>query len=135
MNLSGNTALWDGGKVLASLTYGEGVGRYLINGFGQDAFVDGAGNVTAIEAYGATLGLSHELIETVTLGLAGGYYEVGDTFAADDTEALTTVHASLFWSPAERITIGAEAIWGRHEIVSGGSDDALRLQTSFQVNF
>jgi len=68
-------------------------------------------------------------------GLALGCFEVNDTFAATDTDTITTAHLSLFYKPTERMTVGAELIYGRREIVSGASDDITRLQTSVQFNF
>ena len=135
INLSGNASLWEGGTLYGSLTYGDGIGRYLINGFAQDAFVDAAGNLQTIEAVGATLGVSQAISPKLTAGLALGYYEVNDTFAATDTDNISTAHLSLFYKPTERMTVGAELIYGRREIVSGASDDATRLQTSVQFNF
>ncbi|MFQ5622368.1 MAG: DcaP family trimeric outer membrane transporter [Paracoccaceae bacterium] len=135
INVSGQANLWQGGSVVGSFTYGDGIGRYIINGATQDAFVGATGKLTTIEAYGVTVGVSQQLTDNVKGGLAFGYYSAEDTFAPTDVDNLTTVHASLFWSPAERITVGGEVIWGQREDVSGASDDALRLQTSFQYSF
>ena len=135
VNLSGNASLWQGGTLYGSLTYGDGIGRYLINGFAQDAFIDAAGNLQTIEALGATFGVSQTLSPKLTGALALGYYEVNDTFAATDTDNISTAHLSLFYKPTERMTVGAELIYGRREIASGVSDDATRLQTSVQFNF
>ncbi len=135
VNLSGNAALWQGGTVQASFTYGEGIGRYIINGFAQDAFVDAAGTLHTIAASGATIGVSQELSPKLTAGLALGYYQVDDTFAPTDTDNVSTVHANLFYKPTDRLTIGAEIAYGRREIVTGASDNATRFQTSFQFNF
>ena len=127
--------MWEGGKILGSFTYGEGVGRYILNGAGQDAFVNADGSLSPITSMGATLGISQKITNDVTGALAVGYYQVDDTFAATDTETLTTAHASLFWNPLDNVTIGAEAIYGERELANGQSDDAVRLQSSFQVNF
>jgi hypothetical protein len=135
VNLSGNASLWEGGTLYGSLTYGDGIGRYLINGFAQDAFVDAAGNLQTIEAIGATFGVSQAFSPKLTGGLALGYYEVNDTFAPTDTDNISTAHLSLFYKPTERMTVGAELVYGRREIVNGSSDDASRLQTSVQFNF
>ena len=35
VNAAANLNLWPGGKLLASVTYGDGVGRYIINGLGS----------------------------------------------------------------------------------------------------
>lgn len=135
VNLSGKANLWDGGSIVGSYTTGDGVGRYIINGGGQDAFVSATGVLTTIESSGITLGITQALGQNLTGGLAFGYYTVDDTFASTDIDTLKTVHASLFWKPADRITVGAEVIWGEREDVSGASDDAVRIQTSFQVSF
>lgn len=135
LNLSGNTAAWQGGKVMGSFTYGDGVGRYLINGFGQDAFVDAAGNLDTIEAWGVTVGVSQKLTDTVTAGLAYGRSQFEDSIRGADLDNVNTVHATLLWSPTPRWTLGAEAIWGNREDANGASDDNLRLQTAFQLNF
>ena len=86
VNLSGNASLWEGGTIFGSLSYGDGIGRYLINGFAQDAFIDAAGQIQTIEASGATFGISQAISPKLTAGLALGYYEVNDTFAATDTD-------------------------------------------------
>lgn len=135
VNLSGNASLWEGGTIYGSLSHGDGIGRYLINGFAQDAFIDAAGNIQTIEATGATFGVSQAISPKLTAGLALGYYEVNDTFAPTDTDNVSTAHLTLFYKPTERMTVGAELIYGRREIVSGASDDATRLQTSVQFNF
>jgi len=135
LNVSGNAELWKGGTVMASFTYGDGIGRYLINGFGQDAFVRANGSLDTIEAYGVTVALRQQLTPKWAAGLAYGRYEAMDTFAATDLRAVNTVHASLFYTPIPRITAGAEVIWGNRENANGASDDALRLQGSLQLNF
>ncbi len=135
VNLSGNASLWEGGTLYGSLTYGDGIGRYLINGFAQDAFVDAAGNLQTIEAIGATFGVSQAFSPKLTGGLTLGYYEVNDTFAPTDTDNVSTAHLSLFYKPTERMTVGAELVYGRREIANGSSDDASRLQTSVQFSF
>lgn len=135
VNLAGSADLWQGGKIVGSLTYGDGIGRYIIDGVGQDAFVDPAGQLHTISATGATVQVSHEFSPTVTAALTAGYYDVDETFAPTDTDNLTTVHASLFWKPNKKIRIGGEVIYGEREFASGASEDATRLQTSVQFNF
>jgi len=135
LNLSGNAALWPGGKIAGSFTYGEGVGRYIINGFGQDAFVEADGDVEAIEAWGITGQVSQAVTEEITVAAAFGRTEIEDSFAPDDLENTNSVHASLFWRPIERLMIGGEVIWGNRENADGQSDSNVRLQSSVQVSF
>ena len=58
-----------------------------------------------------------------------------DSFSGSDLDTVQTIHGSLFWKPIKRLTFGAEVIWGEREDADGSDDDAVRLQTSVQVNF
>jgi hypothetical protein len=135
LNLSGNAALWPGGKIVGSFTYGEGVGRYIINGFGQDAFVEADGDVEAIEAWGVAGQISQALTDEITVAAAFGRTEIEDSFAPTDLDNTNSVHASLFWRPIDRLMIGGEVIWGNRENADGQSDSNVRLQSSVQVSF
>ncbi|MHA1529027.1 MAG: DcaP family trimeric outer membrane transporter [Alphaproteobacteria bacterium] len=135
IGLSGNAKLWPGGKVVGSFLYGDGVGRYLINGFGQDAFVDEDGDVHTIEAFGGAVQVRQQLNDEFAVALAYGRSESNDSQRGSDLDNVNTVHASLFWSPVERLTFGGEVIWGNREDADGSDDSAVRLQTSVQVNF
>lgn len=135
INLAGGTPLWEGGRLVGSFTYGDGLGRYTIDGFGQDGFVDAGGRLHTIESFGATTQVSHAFSDKLTAALAYGYYSVEDTFFDEQTDELQTVHASLFYKPVERMTVGAEVIYGERDLANGRSADATRLQTSVQFNF
>ena len=135
VNFSGNAKLWPGGKVMGAFTYGDGVGRYLINGFGQDAFIDADGDVHTIEAFGGAIQVRQQLTDTFAVAVAYGRAEFNDHQRGSDLDHVQTVHGSLFWSPVERVTFGAEVIWGERQDADGSNDDSVRLQTSVQVNF
>jgi hypothetical protein len=135
INVAGGVPLWAGGRIVGSFTYGDGIGRYIIDGAGQDAFIDATGRVNTIESYGATAQVTHAFSEKLSAGISYGFYSVEDTFAATDTDQVQTVHASIFYKPVDRLTVGAELSWGEREIASGASEDATRLQTSVQFNF
>lgn len=135
LNLSGQANLWEGGSAMASISGGDGIGRYIINGFGQDAFVDADGNIDTIRSWGATVGLSHAFTPTLTGAVTGGLYRVEDTFAPTDTRELRTVHLSAFYRPVERLTLGGEVIYGQRETADGRTGDNVRLQAALQVNF
>lgn len=135
VNLSGNAALWPGGKLLGAVTYGDGLGRYLINGFGQAAFARVDGSLDTIRAWGVMAGVSHKLTDSVTLGVTYGRSKFEDNIRGADLDNVNTVHLTALWSPIPRLTLGAEAIWGSREDADGADDDALRLQTAVQLNF
>jgi len=135
INLSGNTSLWPGNKVVGSFTYGDGVGRYLINGFAQDAFVQADGDIDTIEAWGVAAQISQQLTDDITVAAAFGRSQFEDSFSPRDLDNTNSVHASLFWTPIERLMIGGEVIWGNREDADGRSDSNTRIQGSVQVNF
>jgi hypothetical protein len=135
LNLSGNTEPWTDGILRASATYGDGIGRYILNGFGQDGFVDANGDIETIEAYGTTIQVGHNLTDNVQALLAFGRYEAIDSFRPGDLDNTNSVHATLFWSPIDFVTFGTEVIWGNREDADGDSDDNVRLQQSVQVSF
>jgi len=135
LNLSGNAKLWPGGKVNGSFSYGDGIGRYILNGVNNDGFIDATGDLETIEAYGLNVGVTQKVADNVTVGLQYGRYESLDTFAAGDIDTLNTVHATVFYKPLPRVTLGGEVIYGDREDQDGDDDDAVRLQTSLQVNF
>lgn len=120
-----------------NFTYGDGVGRYLINGFGQDAFVDPTtGSLDAIEAWGAAVGYTHHWTDTLRSNLVYGHYEVEDTFGPDDTERLQSIHANVIWSPVERVNLGLEWMYGMRSFEDGDLDnDAQRVQFGAQFLF
>jgi len=132
VNLSGGADLWQGGAINASYTIGEGIASYMVYG-GADARTIG-GITDLVESEGATVGLTHDFNDHWGLGLAYGYRE-DDRFAAADTQSLETVHASLFWHPTERMTVGLEAIYGERTLGDDTTADASRFQSSVQFNF
>lgn len=120
----------------ANVTYGEGVGRYIINGFNQDAFVEDDGELDAIESWGLAVGYTHHWTEQFRSNLVYGRYEVLDTNLATDTEALDTVHANLIWEPDPKLRFGVEYIFGRRTFDDGDFDNtAHRVQLAAQFLF
>jgi len=134
-NVAGGTPLWAGGQIVGSFTYGDGIGRYIIDGAGQDGFIDASGELNTIEAYGATAQVTHDFTDKLKGGLSYGYYSAEDTFAPTDSEEHQTAHATIFYTPVDRLTLGAEVSWVERELASGASEDATRLQTSVQFSF
>ncbi|WP_158275453.1 DcaP family trimeric outer membrane transporter [Maritimibacter sp. 55A14] len=126
---------WQGGSINGNVAWGEGIGRYVVDG-APDARLDGGGSVDAVEVLMYNIGVTQQLSPTLSAGLQWGVTEIDDTFAAATApETQQTIHASLFWSPTDRMTVGAEVSWNELELVNGASEEATRLQTSVQFNF
>ena len=129
--------VWTGGTVNLNAFHGEGIGRWAVSGIAPDFSTDTLGNLVAVEATGVNIGVTQALSPTVRAALQYGYTEIDQEagMALNTIESSETVHASLFWSPTARMTVGAEVSWVENEDFRGLSDDATRLQTSVQFNF
>jgi hypothetical protein len=122
--------------IAANFAYGNGIGRYILNGFGEDAVVDDDGDLNVIETWGVAAGYTHFWTDTFRSNLVYGHYEVGDTVGDDDTERLQTLHANLIWSPSDRVNIGLEWIGGLRTFQDSSLDNtAQRVQVGVQVFF
>ena len=141
INIGGTFAAWPGGNILANFTYGDGIGRYLYDGVGEGAFYGpmpgSAGPVLETKsAYGIVLGANHKFTDTVMGQFAWGHHEIEDAMRLLAAfKSVTTLHASLFWSPLSRLTFGGEVIYYERENANGAQIDNIRLQTSVQVSF
>jgi len=129
INLSGNTSLWQGGRLSASFTQGEGIGSYFVFG-GAD--VDPLGN--AIESMGFTIGLEQKITEKISFNLAYGLRDI-DSGAATATSELETVHIGLNYNPVEKVTIGLEYFTGKRTQFNGATARADRIIASAKFSF
>lgn len=119
-----------------NFTYGDGIGRYLINGFANDAFIDASGDIETIEQYGLAVGYTHHWSDTLYSNAVYGREEFLDTFSAGDTEVLQTIHLNTFWQPVENARFGIEWIYGMREFEDSDLDnEAIRIQFGGQYFF
>ena len=142
INVGGTFAAWPGGNILGNFTYGDGIGRYLIDGVGEEAFygvLPGRGATPVFEtkkAYGIVLGANHKFTDTVMGQVVVGRHGISDARRlAALFKRVNTVHTSVFWSPLSRLTIGGEVIYYDRENANGNKIENIRLQTSVQVSF
>jgi len=124
--------LGDVATLLGMVIYGDGVGRYIINGSGSDALLNGtSGDVVldTIEVLGANAALSIGLTDTVTTNFVAGYYDQNNNDIIDgQVDVLKTVHLNLMWQPVDRFRMGIEGMWGEVERKGESDEDALRFQ-------
>ena len=137
INVGGTFAAWKDGNILANFTYGDGIGRYLIDGVGEDALYDvAAQRLETKKALGIVLGANHKFTDTVMGQVVVGRHDIRDARRLKaGFKRVNTVHTSLFWSPLSRLTIGGEVVYYDKEIYTGEKIENIRLQTSVQVSF
>ena len=135
INVSGTYAIWPGGNILASFTYGDGIGRYLIDGVGEEALYMN-GRLETKKAYGMVAGVNHKFTDTVMGQVVVGRHHISDARRLmAGFKRVNTVHTSVFWSPLSRLTVGGEVVYYDKEVASGDKIENIRLQTSVQVSF
>jgi hypothetical protein len=132
VNVSGNTSLWQGGRINASFTSGEGIGSYMVFG-GTD--LDTAGNTISTQGY--TVGLEQDVGDKFTFGVAYGRRDIdaGAGNLPTDTAELETIHVTAKYKPVKNVSIGLEYINGRRTQFNNATFSADRIQSSVQFNF
>ena len=134
INLAG---AWDVGEntISASLTFGDGIGRYIINGGGNGLFVDDNGDVSTVESRSASLAYKQTWTNTANSTLALGYFENDKPSRSNGIDNLSSLHLNYMWTPIPETTLGVEYMYGNADYADGGSGDASRIQFSAQRNF
>jgi hypothetical protein len=93
---------------------GDGIGRYLEQGLGNDAVLANHA-IKPINIWGGVVGYTHFWTDALRSSAAYGYDHfstpVGDT--ARPIKTLSSVHANLIWSPWEATDVGVEYIYGQ----------------------
>lgn len=117
-------------------TFGEGIGRYMINGGANGLFVDEvAGTVTAPKMWAVVPGIDIGWNDKWRSVLVWGHNEFDDTFEPGDLETIDTVHANLWWTPVENARFGLEYMYGAVEFNDNTDGDANRIQFAAQYSF
>lgn len=133
-NLAG---AWDFGPATlsSSLTFGDGIGRYIINGAGNDIFVNADGSVDTVESLGATVNLKLNWSESSSSLISFGHFENDDPDRSNGIDNLQTFHINYQFSPYPRSSFGVELIQGFLENADGSDGDATRIAFGAQLNF
>ena len=134
INLAGG---WEFGPATlsASVTFGDGIGRYLINGAGNDVFVNADGSVDTVESLGSSINLKYDWNGSSSSLISFGHFENDDPDSSNGIDNLQTVHLNYIFSPYPRSTFGVELIQGFLESADGTDGDATRLAFGAQLNF
>jgi outer membrane DcaP-like protein len=113
------------------VTYGHGLFRYFNDDFfNNDAAFNSSGDLTAIPAFGAMIGYTHQWNDYLRSTASYGYVHLDNQFSQEPSAYHQTHYASLnlIWKARKRLNIGFEALYGHKEEKSGADGDAFRLQ-------
>lgn len=137
LNLSGVLRAGKQDNLLASLSYGHGIGRYIqdLPG-GSAAVVDAHGQLTLLPAFGAYVGYQHRWAEHWRSTATYGYVQL-DNRAEQGGGALDHTHyvsANLIWAPTVHFSMGLEYLYGFKQVRSGETGEDHRVQYSIKYN-
>ncbi|MCH8544174.1 MAG: porin [Alcanivorax sp.] len=126
-----------GNDIRAQLVGGKGVGRYLgLNAF-RAGEIQADGNIELIDTWSAMVAYRHlwsdQWRSSVALSVAGA--DNPDTVAGTTPKAYRTSHVNLIYSPAPRLDLGGEVIWGQRENEDGQRGEVGRVQLSAKLAF
>jgi hypothetical protein len=121
--------------------YGDALGRYMgLNSF-NDGYVDASGDIQTIDEWGGFIAYQHHWSEhwssSFTLSMS-----VADNPSASDfalvgslAKEYQSAHASLWYSPAPKYSMGGEYIFASKELEDGRDGDMSRLQFAVKYTF
>ncbi|MCW5551399.1 MAG: porin [Verrucomicrobiae bacterium] len=135
LNVSGRLKVFGADSLMASLLYGEGIGRYIQDlPSGSGAVVDAAGNLHTLPAWGAMVGYRHEWSETWRSTASYSYVTLDHRAELSDFAYDSTHYAqcNLIWAPTKNLYVGLEYLYGYKEARNGSTGDDHRVQISLQ---
>ncbi len=138
-NVAGKATVAGKDAIMGHAGYGSGVTRYIeaFSGTGSDGVLTADGEITALNAWAATLGYSHQWNDHWSSTLAGGRAQIDNDASQSGgaIKAATSVHMNLVCKPNRLLALGGELMWGERENANGDKGDAMRVQLSAQFKF
>ncbi|MEQ8205590.1 MAG: DcaP family trimeric outer membrane transporter [Woeseia sp.] len=131
--LSGRFKIGDQDDFRWQINYGDAMGRYMgMNSYNVGA-LDANGKINLTTQYGALAAYRHVWNDNMHSTLGVSFSDADNDTALsgfDVPESIESVHANLIWSPIQRMSLGAEYIWGRRTDENGNDGKLSRIQLS-----
>ena len=140
VSTTGHLAVFDKDKLMAGVVYGEGIASYMNDG-GVDLAPEGvfpaAVRPKAVPLLGAELYYDHYWDESWSSSIGYSLTRVDNTNLQGPSAYHDGQYASanLLYSPAARLLIGGEALWGQRTDFNGATGNDLRFQFSVKYGF
>ena len=131
LSLGGWVNAWEGGRLSAIYTTGEGISDILSFGLNGSALTTG-GNEVGVNAF--SFGIHQKVGEKWTLAATTGLTNL-DVAAGTDTKKLTTYHFSAFYDVRHNVQLSAEYFTGTRKQGNGVSFDADRAMLAATFKF
>ncbi len=132
---AGGWNIGDGTYLYAHYNFGDGIGRYIINGFGNDVFVDAGGNVDTVESSGGNVGITFDVGDKDKINITYGFFENDDPDQSNGIDELTSIHVAYWNNRANGVSLGYEIISGEAEYADGSDGENTRFHFAAQKSF
>ncbi|EAT12770.1 hypothetical protein HF888_02120 [Bermanella marisrubri] len=129
VTFSGKYAMANGNDIKFMLSSGA-LGRYIaLNAF-RDGGVEADGAIDLNSVTGGYLAYKHMWSSKVRSTFMYAFAEAdnSDSITSDVTKSINNINVNLMYSPAPKLTLGAEYIMAERETESGANGDLSRLQ-------
>jgi hypothetical protein len=83
-----------GAYLYAHLNGGDGIGRYIINGFANDVFIDANGNLDTVESLGGNVGVTFDVGDDDNINIVYGFFENDEPDESNGIDELTSLHVA-----------------------------------------
>ncbi|MCO5785709.1 hypothetical protein DHB74_05000 [Pseudomonas sp. G11-1] len=134
LNVAGMWAL-NRTTLKANAAYGDGIGRYINNGWANDMRLNADGSVDTITSWGASVALEQRWTPQTASTFSVGYFENEDDLGAFGTESVSTYRMNYRWYPLDTVMLGGELMYATRDFVDGRDGDNTRLQFSVRKSF
>lgn len=141
LHVGAKLQLLDTTTLMATLNFGKGaLGTYMFGGAAA-ATLGADGNLDAVDSMGGLLGLTHRWSGATSSGIYYGWVKndfeevAEETFMAQNSEHLQTLHVNFWWDPEPKVRTGLEFMHGWRETHSGEKGEASRIQLGLQYSF
>lgn len=131
LNFSTVLGLWQGGKLKANFTTGEGIADIINAGLTGNALTIG-GNAVGVNS--AALTVTQQVNPKLKLAATVDWMNVNQAFGTD-TDRLTSMHLSAFFTLRKNTTLMAEYFTVNRTQGNGASFDSDRLQLAVKYAF
>jgi hypothetical protein len=133
ISLAGKIMLGDSDDFRWQVNYGNALGRYMgLNGYNVGA-LDATNNIVLTTQYGVLAAYRHMWNDRLRSSLGASLSNADNDTAISGFAVprnYQSAHADIIWSPIDRMSLGAEYIWGRRKDESGDNGTLNRLQFS-----
>jgi hypothetical protein len=121
-----------------SISYGEGLGRYLSFNAFDDGTIDDQGRIELNPVFGGYVAYQHWWSDQLRSNLALGYARTDTNnhiAPANLNKSYFSSHLNLLWSPIPEVSVGFEWLFGQRSLEDGSEGKLHRLQLTSVYKF